>query len=589
MLATMSLGIRRHLLRSLIVIGVLAFQAPSAAQAQIPAPLPTAATLQIGCDKGNADDCSTLGKFYVQGASVERDYGKARALFQRACDAHSANGCNNLGNMYRAGLGVDKDSVRAAVLFKAACEGGSSVGCLSIARSTTDGDGVPKDDAKANGYYRRACDGGAPAGCTMAQAQSPAPVVPSNRATTTDGYEKSCDSAAICNLLGLDLQRKALEMLRDSLVNDIKTTAVAICNDLPGLGCNKSNVVPTLNKQGTPAEYAALMARAKAYFHKALAIKPDDQTALSTLKSIEADELRSLQQKEDAALSPPVRFQRQCDRGVADACIDLAELYDDGEGVPKDIARAQNLYLKACDAGEGSGCFILGLQNQSGKNSPVNGARAMVYFDKACVKGHAESCAEAGRNFASGNGVGKDPAKAADYLKKALVIDPDNRTALETIEGLKAVASQGRSSAVTAQLPIVLLQQDCNQGIAAACTSAALLYVSGKDVPQDLARAQSLLTSACAGNDGGGCGMLGLMNREGVGVPQNIPQAAKLFVKGCGLENAQSCVEAGKSYAGGAGVSKDSVQAMSYFKKALAIDPANESAKASLASLQQAH
>lgn len=49
----------------------------------------------------------------------------------------------------------------------------------------------------------------------------------------------------------------------------------------------------------------------------------------------------------------PAALQKSCDDGNARACSDLGLLYTKGEGVPKDAARAAQLYQKACDAGRG--------------------------------------------------------------------------------------------------------------------------------------------------------------------------------------------------------------------------------------------
>jgi TPR repeat protein len=49
-------------------------------------------------------------------------------------------------------------------------------------------------------------------------------------------------------------------------------------------------------------------------------------------------------------------FSRVCERGNAEACLELANLYDRGEGVKKDATRAMGLYTKACQLGLGEAC-----------------------------------------------------------------------------------------------------------------------------------------------------------------------------------------------------------------------------------------
>jgi hypothetical protein len=48
--------------------------------------------------------------FSRRGFGVDRDYDKARELFQKAADAGSAEGMTNMGLVYADGFGVDIDS-----------------------------------------------------------------------------------------------------------------------------------------------------------------------------------------------------------------------------------------------------------------------------------------------------------------------------------------------------------------------------------------------------------------------------------------------------------------------------------------------
>ena len=49
-------------------------------------------------------------------------------------------------------------------------------------------------------------------------------------------------------------------------------------------------------------------------------------------------------------------YAKSCDGGIAHSCENLARLYGRGEGVAKDISRAQALRQRACDLGEKSSC-----------------------------------------------------------------------------------------------------------------------------------------------------------------------------------------------------------------------------------------
>ncbi|HFC92320.1 MAG TPA: sel1 repeat family protein, partial [Leucothrix mucor] len=49
-----------------------------------------------------------------------------------------------------------------------------------------------------------------------------------------------------------------------------------------------------------------------------------------------------------------------CGAGNSDGCVELANLYYEGNGVKHSYSKAQAYYRKACDAGNGRGCVNLG-------------------------------------------------------------------------------------------------------------------------------------------------------------------------------------------------------------------------------------
>jgi TPR repeat protein len=43
-------------------------------------------------------------------------------------------------------------------------------------------------------------------------------------------------------------------------------------------------------------------------------------------------------------------FSASCDAGEPGGCLNLGMLYDNGDGVPHDVARARQLFARACQA-----------------------------------------------------------------------------------------------------------------------------------------------------------------------------------------------------------------------------------------------
>jgi hypothetical protein len=120
------------------------------------------------CDKGEADICTDLGKYYREGNAqyqIQKDLTKALELLTKGCDLGGSEGCNELGLMHDNGQGTKKDAAKALSLYQKSCEGGVGAGCLNAAMMYDAGQGVKKDLSKAFGLYQKACEGSVGAGC----------------------------------------------------------------------------------------------------------------------------------------------------------------------------------------------------------------------------------------------------------------------------------------------------------------------------------------------------------------------------------------------------------------------------------------
>lgn len=54
-------------------------------------------------------------------------------------------------------------------------------------------------------------------------------------------------------------------------------------------------------------------------------------------------------------------FERACENKEGKGCSNLASMYDKGEGVKKNKAKAMQLFQKACDSGDMGICILLGI------------------------------------------------------------------------------------------------------------------------------------------------------------------------------------------------------------------------------------
>lgn len=103
--------------------------------------------------------CENLGRLYENGEGVDEDLDRARQLYEKACDEGPA-GCQRLGNIYQLGRGVEADYDRARRLYLKACRGDDAIGCKYLADMYASGTGVGPDQERAFELYKRACDTG---------------------------------------------------------------------------------------------------------------------------------------------------------------------------------------------------------------------------------------------------------------------------------------------------------------------------------------------------------------------------------------------------------------------------------------------
>ena len=105
-------------------------------------------------------------------------------------------------------------------------------------------------------------------------------------------------------------------------------------------------------------------------------------------------------------------YQKAADQGLDRAQFNLGRLYEYGEGVPKDLGKAAELYQKAADQGfDRAQCGLAGFY-YFGKAVPKDLGKAAEFFQKAADQGLADAQYGLGVLYENGEGVPKDLAKA---------------------------------------------------------------------------------------------------------------------------------------------------------------------------------
>jgi TPR repeat protein len=113
--------------------------------------------------------------------------------------------------------------------------------------------------------------------------------------------------------------------------------------------------------------------------------------------------------------------KNRAEAGSAKAQNDLAQIYNFGEGVPRDDEEAVRWYRKAAEQGNANAQNRLGLMYDIGMGVPKNQSEAVKWFRKAAEQGYASAQDSLGQMFEdSGDLRGmRDYAEAVKWYRKA--------------------------------------------------------------------------------------------------------------------------------------------------------------------------
>jgi serine/threonine-protein kinase len=160
-------------------------------------------------------------------------------------------------------------------------------------------------------------------------------------------------------------------------------------------------------------------------------------------------------------------YDRNCTKGVPEACATLGLMYANGNGVAKDDTRAANFYSKACNGGDAVGCNNLGNNYWYGRGVTQDDTKAASLYLKSCQAGDAAGCSALGNSYWYGRGVVQDDTQAASLYMKA-----------------------------------------CQANDAAGCSSLGTCFLLGRGVEKNPMRARRLFTRGCNMGNQWGCDRL---------------------------------------------------------------------------------
>ncbi len=149
-------------------------------------------------------------------------------------------------------------------------------------------------------------------------------------------------------------------------------------------------------------------------------------------------------------------LQQRAKDGEADAQQELGYMYSSGKDVPKDDAKAFELFGKAASQGEPFAQRNLGVYFEQGWGTPKDDAKAFEWYRRAALQGHPQAQYDLARMYADGTAIAiagdpKDPDDSGSSIGSFVSLEEPgsvrayawlNLAAAKNVDGAKALRDQ---------------------------------------------------------------------------------------------------------------------------------------------------
>ncbi len=333
------------------------------------------------------------------GAQPARDV----AAIERDCRAGDAAACGDLGERYVRGRGVKRDVARGAALFERSCEAGHFLSCrmlgMLLLPSPDSPPGFRLDPARAQALLKRACEGGNGAACGDLAVRNES----GDKERTLALYLKGCEltSALACwngaqFLLRERNDRTGADRLLEKACNvDGEWQAASIA----ALACTTL----AREREGQDAAQASkLRGRATQLIQDACGVSGWACGQLAPMYEQGDGVPRDPARAEQLWKRYAAEVEQGCEEGLNIVCSMAGSLYAEGKGVPKDPERAQKLRQRAADglrevcerALDPGACSMVARMDEQGEGVERDLARAAVFYGQACQAKDEMACRE---------------------------------------------------------------------------------------------------------------------------------------------------------------------------------------------------
>lgn len=365
---------------------------------------------------------SHLGSCYEEGAGVEKDVTKAVALYRAAADEGDVFGTFRLAQCYAQGAGVGQDANRALEMLLSIDGKKFPYAQYVIGTYYETGTGVECDIDLAMTWYRRAAENG----CVTAYVKLGTLLydgdkVPQNYAEAVDWLEKAADEGRASAYARLADAYFCGHGVERNLKEAENWGSGAIFHD----SAPDPKWLKTVKRQ-----YADIC-----LYNRIKDIRPfSPQTWQPRMTTLEEDMQKAAEGDVDAQLRMAFRYydtvgeENNIEKAIAQFMKTAESGYDEAEyrlGIiyriqrkTRDYAKALVWYERAARRGHIEAQIDLAGMYQRGEGTECDMAKAAYWLEKAAEQGSASACRQIGRFYELGEGVEKNEEKAREWYRR---------------------------------------------------------------------------------------------------------------------------------------------------------------------------
>lgn len=209
-------------------------------------------------------------------------------------------------------------------------------------------------------------------------------------------------------------------------------------------------------------------------------------------------------------------YTKVAEQGFTGAQFNLALMYANGQGIAKNEHLAVFWYTKAAEQGDGDAQYNLALMYANGRGVARNDSIAVHWYTKAAEQGDSAAQLNLGVHYDQGRGVPKDERMAVHWYTKAA-----EQGVLEAQFNLGLMYDYGESGTNDDRMAVFWYRRAAEQGLAPAQSELGKMYSSGRGVVKNEREAFLWRSAAAAQGNATAQAALGAMYALGVGVPKD--------------------------------------------------------------------